>query len=161
MTKKEMIDVIEKSGMVINFSRSYFMGLLKSKVERFYNDAVAYMNRQGEIRMIKQYQVTLFCSTGKYRPESCIVKQEQDLDIDLSAFKPTREEIVKKALHRICVKHYWNGADLKRYGYMQIKVRAYDPEKIEAENKARYEAIKEAKYASGEWKRPKGANHES
>ena len=45
MTKKEMIDVIEKSGMVINFSRSYFMGLLKSKVERFYNDAVAYMNR--------------------------------------------------------------------------------------------------------------------
>lgn len=50
MTKKEMIDVIEKSGMVINFSRSYFMGLLKSKVEKFYNDAVAYMNRQGEIR---------------------------------------------------------------------------------------------------------------
>lgn len=45
MTKKEMIDVIEKSGMVINFSRSYFMGLLKSKVERFYNDAVTYMNR--------------------------------------------------------------------------------------------------------------------
>ena len=45
MTKKEMIDIIEKSGMVINFSRSYFMGLLKSQVERFYNDAVAYMNR--------------------------------------------------------------------------------------------------------------------
>lgn len=43
MTKVQMVNVIEESGMVINFSRSYFMGLLKSKVERFYNDALAFM----------------------------------------------------------------------------------------------------------------------
>ena len=30
-----------------------------------------------------------------------------------------------------------------------------DKEKIERENVARYEALKEEKYASGEWKKPK------
>lgn len=43
MTKKEMIDVIEKSGMVINFSRSYFMARPKSFVERMYESAIAFM----------------------------------------------------------------------------------------------------------------------
>lgn len=43
MTKKEMIDVIEKSGMVINFSKSYFMARPKSFVERMYESALAFM----------------------------------------------------------------------------------------------------------------------
>ena len=46
-------------------------------------------------------------------------------------------------------------ADLARYGYTKGKIREYDKEKIEQENAARYEALKEEKYASGEWKRPK------
>lgn len=43
MTKAQMIDVIEKSGMVINFSRSYFMARPKSFVERMYESALAFM----------------------------------------------------------------------------------------------------------------------
>ena len=43
MTKKEMINYIEKSGMVIDFSRSYFEKMLKEKVEYFYNLAVKYV----------------------------------------------------------------------------------------------------------------------
>lgn len=46
MTKVEMINVIEKSNMVINFKRSYFMGKLKSDVERFYKMALDYMNKE-------------------------------------------------------------------------------------------------------------------
>lgn len=107
--------------------------------------------------MQKQYQVTLLCSTGKYRPESCIVTNEQEVDIDLSAFDATRKELIKKGMNKICAKHYWSGADLKKYGYTKVKVRAYDKEKIEQEKKERYEKIKEEKYASGEWKRPAGA----
>ena len=105
--------------------------------------------------MKKQYQVTLICTTGKYRPVSCIITNEQEVDIDLSAFDFGKNEFAKQGIKKICAKHYWNGADLKRYGYTKVKVRAYDKEKIEAENKARYERIKEEKYASGEWKRPK------
>lgn len=45
ITKKAMIDYIEDSGMVIDFSRSHFNHKLKSEVERFYNMAVSY-NRQ-------------------------------------------------------------------------------------------------------------------
>lgn len=105
--------------------------------------------------MKKQYQVTLICGTGKYKPESCIVTNEQEMDIDLSAFDCTKKEIIKKGIAKICAKHYWSNADLKKYDYTKVKVRAYDKEKIEAEKKARYEAIKEEKYASGEWKRPK------
>ena len=45
MTKKEMIDYIEGSGMVINFSRSYFNKMLRARVEEFYNDAVRFCNR--------------------------------------------------------------------------------------------------------------------
>lgn len=40
MTKKEMVNVIENSKMVINFSRSYFMSMLKEDVERIYKQVV-------------------------------------------------------------------------------------------------------------------------
>ena len=46
MTKKQMIDYIENSNMVINFSKSYFMHRLKKDVERFYNLAVEYNKRK-------------------------------------------------------------------------------------------------------------------
>ena len=45
MTKKEMIDYIEASGMVINFSRSYFNKMLRARVEEFYNDAVRFCSK--------------------------------------------------------------------------------------------------------------------
>ena len=45
MTKKEMIDYIEASGMVINFSRSYFNKMLRERVEDFYARAVRFCNK--------------------------------------------------------------------------------------------------------------------
>lgn len=45
MTKKEMIDYIETSGMVINFSRSYFNKMLRERVEEFYDQAVRFCNK--------------------------------------------------------------------------------------------------------------------
>ena len=45
MTKKEMIDYIETSGMVINFSRSYYNKMLRERVEEFYIQAVHFCNK--------------------------------------------------------------------------------------------------------------------
>lgn len=45
MTKKAMIDTIEKSGMVVDFSRSYLNHKLKTDIERLYYKAVAYMKK--------------------------------------------------------------------------------------------------------------------
>ena len=45
MSKKEMIDYIEASGMVINFSRSYFNKMLRERVEDFYTRAVRFCNK--------------------------------------------------------------------------------------------------------------------
>ena len=52
------------------------------------------------------------------------------------------------------------GLDFGQLVYISIEnedvfLEILDKCKIEAEKKARYEAIKEEKYASGEWKRPK------
>lgn len=93
-----------------------------------------------------QYQVTLLCADGRYKPVSTIISASEDMD---------RKIILKKGIENICCKRLWNATDLKKYGYTQTKMRVYDKAKIEAENKARYEKIKEEKYASGEWKRPK------
>lgn len=97
------------------------------------------------------YQVTLFCGTGKYKPVSAIVTSEA---VDLTD-KVAKKQLVSKGATKICAKHYWSGKDLTRLGYVTAKVREYDPEKIAKENIERYEKIKAEKYASGEWKRPK------
>ena len=45
MPKKEMLDYIEASGMVINFSRSHFNKMLRERVEEFYAQAVRFCNK--------------------------------------------------------------------------------------------------------------------
>lgn len=45
MTKKEMIKVIKESGMVVDFSESYFNHMLKERVEHFYTMALEYNRR--------------------------------------------------------------------------------------------------------------------
>ena len=106
--------------------------------------------------MIKEYQITLVCSTGQYKPVSCIIQEEQGNNLsDLSKVPEYRKTLLDRGIKKICAKRYWSSADLKRNHYTTAKIRLYDKEKIEAENKAKYEAIKETKYASGEWKKPK------
>ena len=99
-----------------------------------------------------QYQVTLTCVSGKYKPVSTIVDTERMFSLDNSADKQT---IINKGIEKICIKRGWGKADLKKYEYLKVKIRKYDKAKIEAENKVNYEKYKEQMYASGAWKRPK------
>lgn len=98
--------------------------------------------------MRKQYQVTLNSTTGKYKPVSCIITTELNLE-------ENKKEIINLGVKKICEKRYWTQRDLKTYGYLKAKAREYDKEKIEQENAERYEKLKEEKYSKGEWQRPK------
>lgn len=99
-----------------------------------------------------KYQVTLYDKTNKYKPVSALV------DVDHITTKEEKAEAVKKGIIKICQKRRWTNNDLKKYGYLTSKIRVYDEQKIKEENEKRYTEIKEQKYASGEWKRPKGDN---
>lgn len=103
--------------------------------------------------MVKEFQVTLISTTGKYKPVSCIVKA--DTKEMLKVGSTFIKDIQTKGIIKICQKRLWTNADLKKYGYTKVKVRQYDKEKIEKENAEKYEKIKEEKYQSGEWQRPK------
>lgn len=82
-------------------------------------------------------QYTLISTTGKYRPVSTLIEVPSMED-----YKQNKREWNARAIKRILAKHYADTSWLKEYGYTTYKVREYNKEKIEAENKARYEAIK-------------------
>lgn len=105
--------------------------------------------------MKKQYQVTLISATGKYKPVSCLITMEQTEDVDLTLNKEIKKNIITQGIQKICNQRLWSKRELVQYGYTKARVREYDKEKIAKENAERYERIKEEKYASGEWKRPK------
>ena len=42
--------------------------------------------------MKKQYQVTIMCRNGKYKPVSCIVSMEQMEDVDYTADKEKKRD---------------------------------------------------------------------
>lgn len=86
--------------------------------------------------MIK-LQFTVFCTSGKYRPISTLVDVES-----VEYYKIHAKEVQKRALQKICAQRYVGGSWLKENDYTSMKVRIYDKEKIEAEKKARYAAIK-------------------
>ena len=100
---------------------------------------------------MKKYQVTLMNTENKYKPVSAIVEAE---DVNLFDTQQ-KQKIINMGIKKICIKRLWKTKDLQRYGYQKAMVRVYDKEKIEQRNKLRYEQIKEEKYQSGEWKRPK------
>lgn len=102
-----------------------------------------------------QYQVTLVSTSGKYRPVSAIVITEDSKEKYDLLNKEDRKKLVNRGVQKICLARGWGSSDLKKFAYTQSKIRVYDKIKIEADKKARYEKIKEEKYASGEWKRPK------
>lgn len=101
--------------------------------------------------MIKEYQVTLICESGQYRPVSCVVKRDDEEIITLG-LKEFMRKVKSDGIKKICNKRGWTAAELRRYYYTKIKAREYNKELIEAEKIEKYEAIKKAKYASGEWK---------
>ena len=103
----------------------------------------------------QQYQVTLICKTGAYKPVSCIIEVEQKQGIDLTKDTVMKKGIIERGVNKICASRFWTAKDLQKYGYLSAKIRLYDKLAIEKQKKENYEKLKEQKYASGEWKRPK------
>lgn len=78
--------------------------------------------------MEKKYQVTLYCSTGQYKPVSCIVTIKQEDDSNLLLNPTTKKDIVHKGVVKICQKRYWSNKDLVRYNYTKAKARVFEKE---------------------------------
>lgn len=104
--------------------------------------------------MKKEYQVTLICGSGAYKPVSCIVKREQYSDADYSSNATVKKELQKMGIQKICGKRGWGMSDLARFDYTHYKIRAYNKAEIEQAKKDKYEQIKEQHYQDGTWKRP-------
>jgi len=82
-------------------------------------------------------QFTLFCSTGQYKPMSTL------LDISsIEEYKTNAIAYKTKAIQKICNQRYMGKQDLIKYHYSKMKVRVYDPEKIQKEKEERYARIK-------------------
>lgn len=76
--------------------------------------------------MQKQYQVTMVCATGQYRPVSTIVTIEQDSEDNLLLNPKKKKEIIDKGIIRICQKRYWTSREVVQYGYTKVKARVYE-----------------------------------
>ena len=74
---------------------------------------------KGDDRMVA-LQYTLFCTTGQYKPVSCIIKVD-----DIKHFNTHQEEYKIKAIEKICVQRRWSSKDLTKYHYTKIKCRKY------------------------------------
>lgn len=77
-----------------------------------------------------EYQVSLFCKSGKYRPVSTIVRRKVQVDLTNATDK---KKIMNDGIIKICQMRGWTSRDLQRYDYLKSRVREYDKEKIERE----------------------------
>lgn len=82
-------------------------------------------------------QCTLFSVTNKYRPISTLLEIES-----VAYYNTHKQEIQQRAIDKIAVQRKTERWCLKRDGYIRMKVRVYDKEKIEKETRERYEKIK-------------------
>lgn len=85
-----------------------------------------------------QLQITLFDKNNRYKPVSTLVNVES-----ARYYNTHSTEVKTQGIIKICQKRGWTQRELKEYNYTTCKVRVYDKEKIEKENKERYEKIKE------------------
>lgn len=67
-----------------------------------------------------QIQVTLFSTTGKYKPVSCLIEVES-----AKYYFAHKAEIRQQGIVKICQKRLWNTHHLKQYGYTKVKMREY------------------------------------
>lgn len=61
MTKTEMLDFIEKTGMIIDFDRNYLMKKTKARIVVLYNRAVVYAGKAWAAALVR-----LRCNTSNY-----------------------------------------------------------------------------------------------
>lgn len=83
-----------------------------------------------------QIQITLISESG-YRPLSTLINCES-----WAEYQSNKKAYQQKAVLAMLAKRHMTLRDLRKYGYTEIRARVYDKERIEAENKARYEQIK-------------------
>lgn len=83
-----------------------------------------------------QVQVTLISDSG-YRPLSTLIECQSWQD-----YQDNKVKYKNNAIVSICIKRHMSMADLRKYGYTQVKARVYDKERIAQENAERYERIK-------------------
>lgn len=80
--------------------------------------------------MMKEYQVTMYCATGQYKPISTIVKIEQVHDDNLLLDANRKKEIINKGVIKICQKKYWGKREIQKYGYTKVRAREYKKEQV-------------------------------
>ena len=65
-------------------------------------------------------QITLFSTTGKYKPVSTLLEVES-----VAWYKEHARECKERAIRKICLQRNWTGKDLTNFGYTSLKVRNY------------------------------------
>lgn len=83
-----------------------------------------------------QVQITLISESG-YRPLSTLIDCES-----WAEYQEKKIAYQQKAVTYMLAKRHMTMRDLRKYGYTEIRSRVYDKERIQAENRARYEQIK-------------------
>ena len=81
-------------------------------------------------------QVTLISNKGN-RPVSCLLDAESK-----EYLLSHQKEVKERGIVKICQKRYWDKRDLINYGYLKVKMREYNEERIKRENDERYARIK-------------------
>lgn len=76
--------------------------------------------------MQKQYQVTMVCATGQYRPVSTIVTIEQENDENLLLNPEQKAHILADGIRRVCQQRLWTKRDVAKYGYTKVRARVYE-----------------------------------
>lgn len=71
-------------------------------------------------------QVTLFSTTGKYKPISTLVKLNNG-----ESLEKDKQAILKRGIENICHYRRTTWTQLKKDGYTQVKTRVYNIEQIE------------------------------
>lgn len=76
--------------------------------------------------MKKQYQVTMYCATGQYRPVSTIVTIEQENDENLLLDPEQKARMIANGIRRICQQRLWTKRDVAKYEYTKVRARVYE-----------------------------------
>lgn len=74
---------------------------------------------------MKEYQVTLYCADGRYRPVSCLISSEMVQEVKEDKAKLI-SVVKQEGIKKICQKRYWTAKDLKKYNYTKVKIRTVE-----------------------------------
>ena len=85
---------------------------------------------------MNRIQVTLFSTTGKYKPISTLVRLSEGESVEKD-----KQAILKRGIENICPYRRTTWTQLKKDGYRQAKTRVYDVETIEQQKELSQRAL--------------------